>query len=163
MNVYGDDFVPLRILPRVQTGQLSEDTKVGQVIHTLEAFDKDTGENGKVQYVIGVGGSVGSRNLFSINPLNGQLTLSSGLDRESRAHHEFSVLAVDNGSPQMTSSVLVSIRVDDVNDNAPIFTASNILVSVQENAPIKTLVSRFEATEPFLRLYFIFCYKKKPL
>ena len=130
------------------TMDLSEDTKVGQIIHTFEAFDKDNGENGRVRYAMGIGGSVGSRSLLNVDPLNGQLTLSGNLDREVKDSHEFNILAIDNGSPQRTGTVSVTINVKDVNDNSPIFTTPNLLVSVAENTPIGRSVHRFDATDP---------------
>ena len=142
-----NDEVPVFSRDKVSLN-LSEDTKVGQIIHTFEAHDKDTGENGRIRYAMGVSGSIGSRSLLTVNPLNGQLTLSGSLDRESKDSYEFNILAIDNGKPQRTGSVAVIINVNDVNDNSPIFTSPNILVSVAENTPIGTIVHRFDATDP---------------
>ena len=56
---------------------------------------------------------------FAINPITGNLTLCGDLDYEMRQRYTFLVVAVDMGSPPMSSTGTVSIEVEDVNDNPP--------------------------------------------
>lgn len=79
--------------------------------------------------------------------LLGVLSLSKELDRESRDSYTLTVVARDLGSPQMTSSVQVVIKVLDVNDNRPQFNDSSLQGGIPENLPVGTLVMRVIATD----------------
>ena len=46
------------------------------------------------------------------------------------------VVAYDSGSPRRSSSLIVDVNVDDVNDNAPLFERDLYHVTIQEDAEI---------------------------
>ena len=52
---------------------------------------------------------------------SGEITNTAILDRELQGIYEFEVFVKDNGSPSKTSSTQITVRVEDVNDNAPVF------------------------------------------
>ena len=55
--------------------------------------------------------------------------------------------ALDRGSPVLSSSVLVNVDIQDVNDNAPIFPEGNYSVYVQEDKPYGHILLRFSVTD----------------
>ena len=57
------------------------------------------------------------------------------------------VVAVDQGSPGLSTSVLVNIAVEDSNDNAPVFPEGNYTVYVQEDKPYGHILLRFSVTD----------------
>ena len=57
------------------------------------------------------------------------------------------VQALDEGSPSLSTSVLVNIDVEDSNDNAPIFPEGNYTVYVQEDKPYGHILLRFSVTD----------------
>ena len=64
--------------------------------------------------------------------------------------HVFSVLEVqarDEGEPILSSSVLVNIRVEDANDNPPVFPEGNYTVYVQEDKPYGHILLTFSVTD----------------
>lgn len=55
--------------------------------------------------------------------------------------------AVDRGTPVLSSSVLINIKIEDANDNAPIFAEGNYTVYVQEDKPLGHILMRFVVTD----------------
>ncbi|XP_030813039.1 protocadherin beta-15-like [Camarhynchus parvulus] len=77
-----------------------------------------------------------------------ELVLEKPLDREEQAEMEFSLIAVDGGSPPRTGTTQVKILILDVNDNAPIFTQEEYIGQVLENMPEGSVVLTVLATDP---------------
>ena len=76
------------------------------------------------------------------------LVLQQRLDRESRDAYALTLLAIDGGSPARSASVRVRINVDDVNDNAPSFSASSQYeTTVTENQPISSSILQVHADD----------------
>lgn len=92
---------------------LNSGTSVGHVAAT----DRDIGENGMF--------------IFSLSPEfidnkvpfhvfdDGVIQSNRALDREEQSRYDFSVVVKDLGSPALSSIVLVTVLVKDVNDNHP--------------------------------------------
>jgi hypothetical protein len=81
---------------------------------------------------------------FSVDPTSGSVSVVKQLDRESKDEWRFSVaMATDRA----TSVSVVTVRVDDVNDNAPKFEATYEKLSISEDAPVGTSVAIFSATD----------------
>lgn len=73
---------------------------------------------------------------FSINPDNGLISTSRALDREIQATVELRVVAQDLGEPPLSATCLVTITVDDVNDNEPVFQRQVYNVTIAEHAAV---------------------------
>ncbi|KAK8778265.1 hypothetical protein V5799_020393 [Amblyomma americanum] len=116
---------------------VSEATQYPHTILLITATDKDTQQGyGVVRYYVSGEGS----DVFSINETTGALGIQEGaiLDREKQPLYNLQVTAVDNpGAPsnQRRTSVLVVIKIQDENDNAPEFTQSGYTAVVPENVP----------------------------
>ncbi|KFQ41347.1 Protocadherin beta-15, partial [Nestor notabilis] len=76
-----------------------------------------------------------------------ELVLENLLDREEQAEVDFSLIAVDGGSPSRSGTTQIHIVVLDVNDNAPVFVQDRYIVQVLENAPEGSVVLRVVATD----------------
>ena len=111
-------------------------------IHTLIAYDQDSGRNGQVRYTLR------DSEVFSIDRDNGQLS-SPSLDREAQSSYKLEVIAEDQGSAQVRSaSCMITINVLDENDNEPSFSQSLYSASVKEDVPLGTEVLKVYATDP---------------
>ena len=66
-------------------------------------------------------------------PTNVVLISKAPLDRETVSMYEVEVGAYDGGSPPKSATLVISIFVDDVNDNAPIFVQKVYNITVPEN------------------------------
>ena len=83
---------------------------------------------------------------FTINGQTGNIYVNSRVDREQYPQHELVVVGIDEGSPSLTGSTIVSITITDINDNPPEFTQSQFYGTVTENAatgtPVMNLANR---------------------
>ncbi|XP_077993211.1 protocadherin Fat 4-like [Glandiceps talaboti] len=70
---------------------------------------------------------------FAINETTGEISLVQLLDREERDTFIFSVIVLENQCLSGTES-FVTITIDDINDNIPIFTETSYLATVREDA-----------------------------
>ncbi|XP_076446894.1 protocadherin-1-like [Babylonia areolata] len=97
--------------------QVSEGALPGHVVAKMAALDVDEGINGQVEFFFA--GSVSGEVPFAVHT-NGTITVSGVLDRETSDAHVFTVLARDKGTIPRSNSTQVTIRVTDINDNAPV-------------------------------------------
>ncbi|KAF0877668.1 PCD23 protein, partial [Crocuta crocuta] len=72
---------------------------------------------------------------FAIDPESGVISTIRSLDREVQEAVELRVVAQDLGEPPLSATCLVSITVDDVNDNEPIFRRQVYNATLAEHAP----------------------------
>ncbi len=81
---------------------------------------------------------------FSIDSTTGQLKTSAALNHETQSAYSVIVKVLDGG---LTDTIDVTITVDDVND-APVFTAGNRTLTVEENTASATNIGNpFTATD----------------
>ncbi|XP_037118459.1 protocadherin Fat 4 [Syngnathus acus] len=98
------------------------------------ARDDDQGANGQLSYMLSGGNDEGG---FSLSA-SGQLSLTHTLDREAQGKYVLLITATDSGSPLLSGTGTVTVLVDDVNDNVPIFSASTFHTTITEDAPTGT-------------------------
>ncbi|XP_066556278.1 protocadherin Fat 4 [Amia ocellicauda] len=122
-----------------------EDLPVGSVIGKVKAEDKDPGPNGILYYSIIE--AENEEKIFSIGQSTGFVTLIASLDFDKQKVHSLQVTAKDDGWISKTGNLNVIVEVQDVNDNPPIFSATEYLVSLPENLPIGTTVLQVKATD----------------
>ncbi|KAL6045189.1 hypothetical protein STEG23_013880, partial [Scotinomys teguina] len=85
---------------------------------------------------------------FEIDSSTGDLFLSKELDYEMTSHYLLRVISKDHSqSPPWNSTVFLSVDVEDQNDHSPSFQDEFIVISVEENVPIGTLVYVFNAKD----------------
>ena len=99
---------------------------------SIMARDVDTGANGQIQF------SLLGTSIFSINPTTGLLSLTGALDFEMNRTHTFTVVATDLGSPSLNSQETITITVQNVNDNPPVFSEASYRFVTPENSPFMT-------------------------
>ncbi|XP_029918237.1 protocadherin beta-16-like isoform X17 [Myripristis murdjan] len=123
-----DNNPQLNVLSK--TDALLEDSPPGTVIAMMSVNDPDSGENGEVKCVI-------NDNIpFKIQAtLNGfySLVTEIGLDREVASQYNITVTCSDEGVPSLSSSVTLTLKISDVNDNAPVFGRSSYEAYIVEN------------------------------
>jgi hypothetical protein len=64
------------------------------------------------------------------------ISTTRSLDREAQEAIELRVVAHDLGEPPLSATCLVSIAVDDVNDNEPVFLKQVYNATLPEHAPV---------------------------
>ena len=58
---------------------------------------------------------------FTVNPASGEIVNTLRLDREIEDRYVLTVVAADSGTIPKSSSTLVTVLVEDVNDHSPRF------------------------------------------
>ncbi|XP_059918726.1 cadherin-related family member 2 isoform X3 [Gadus macrocephalus] len=102
----------------------------------IEATDADDPESSNSKIVFAIVPTNYS-DYFTIDATTGVLTNSAELDREAlepaaKGKIELNITATDQGVPALMTSAAVTVNVEDVNDNKPIFTLSSYEFSVKE-------------------------------
>ena len=116
---------------------------------TVSCTDSDIGET-RITYSLGVMQS----SPFAIDPILGNISAIRELDFEATTSYSLPVYCYDNGmSHNLTGSTLVEIAILPVNEHRPDFTSTDIFVSVNETAPIGTIILSFDPNNPGLLNY----------
>nr|XP_015205235.1 PREDICTED: protocadherin beta-16-like isoform X2 [Lepisosteus oculatus] len=76
-----------------------------------------------------------------------EIVLENELDREKQAEVSLILTAYDGGTPQRSGTAVIQITVLDANDNVPVFTQAVYKVSLDENAPLDTVVVQVTAND----------------
>lgn len=77
---------------------------------------------------------------------SGELRTATVMDRETSPSYKLIAQATDGGG--LFCRCDISLKVLDVNDNAPAFSSPHYLASVYENAAPKALLTRLQASDP---------------
>ena len=126
----------------------------GSYVTTVVARDPDVGKNAKVSYKLldsEVSGSPVST-YVSVDSLSGSLFTLRSFDYETLQQIELVIQAEDRGSPSLSSTSTIRIRVVDQNDHYPSFTFPVLLndsadVPLPFNAPAGYLALRVSAED----------------
>ncbi|XP_022273249.2 cadherin-23 isoform X2 [Canis lupus familiaris] len=118
----------------------------GPRVWTFLAHDQDSGPNGQVEYSIVDGDPLGE---FVISPVEGVLRVRKDveLDRETIAFYNLTVCARDRGVPPLSSTMMVGIRVLDINDNDPVLLNLPMNITISENSPVSSFVTHILASD----------------
>ncbi|XP_025919928.1 protocadherin Fat 1-like [Apteryx rowi] len=103
----------------------------------FSATDLDIGVNALISYSL----QDDFAGMFHINSSTGKLMTKQSLDREMMDSYELKIIATDSGKPSQSASLVLSIAVEDVNDNPPEFPQKSYTVAVKENEPPHVILS----------------------
>ncbi|CAM5108710.1 unnamed protein product [Eretmochelys imbricata] len=125
--------------------EVSENKELNSEIIQIEATDKDLGPNGEVKYSL-----LTDTDMFAIDSTTGVMHVVGALDREIQHVHFLKIEARDqpNEEPQLFSTVLLKVSLEDVNDNPPKFIPLNYHVKIREDLPEGTIITWLEAYDP---------------
>lgn len=126
-----------RIFLKDGVANVAEDVVVDTPIALVQVSDRDQGENGVVTCTV-----VGDVP-FQLKPaseIEGEqnkkkyfLHTSAPLDYEAMQEYNVVIVAVDSGSPSLSSNNSLIVKVGDTNDNPPIFSQNVVEVPFPEN------------------------------
>lgn len=114
-----------------------EDLPVGASVFQVRARDGDTGFNGLVLFSISSGNK---ENAFNVDMETGLITVLQPLDRERLDRYFINITIFDQGIPQMSSWRILTVIVEDANDNDPQFYQDSFSALVLENSAIGSKV-----------------------
>uniref|UniRef100_H2YX71 Cadherin domain-containing protein n=1 Tax=Ciona savignyi TaxID=51511 RepID=H2YX71_CIOSA len=123
-------------------------------ITRVHAVDRDSGNNGRVQYFLGDESEAVSHQLVTVDKDTGDVTLVQNLDRETHDGMRILIEARDSApTNQRSSRMWLVLRIDDDNDNAPtinmnfIVDADGQTAYISEASPIGTYVAYVSASD----------------
>ncbi|XP_031734075.1 protocadherin Fat 3a isoform X2 [Anarrhichthys ocellatus] len=122
-----------------------EDLKIGSSVFKVNAYDGDTGFNGQILYSISDGNT---DSCYIIDMDTGLISVFLPMDREKRDRYLLNLTIYDLGLPQKTAWRLLTVYIEDANDNAPQFLQEEgYRIVIPENTAIGIDVIQVEATD----------------
>ncbi|XP_030007933.1 protocadherin Fat 4 [Sphaeramia orbicularis] len=122
---------------------VSEDSPSGTVFAMIMASDIDEGDNGEIRYFM-----ENTDVPFSIEETSGELYTTDLLDRETVAIYRLTVIGSDKHPTEpLSSSVVVTVLIGDINDHWPHFLNSPYVAYVPTEMDAGSVVCAVKATD----------------
>lgn len=129
------------------TVNVSEAASRGTALLQVHAKDSDEGISSVVYYTVV---NILDTYLFAVDSMSGLITTVSPLDHETQPLIHLLVVATDAGSPPLSSTATITVHVEDVNDNEPVFEHQVYNASVREHSPVGSCFLQVSYTFVFL-------------
>ncbi|RVE76560.1 hypothetical protein OJAV_G00009860 [Oryzias javanicus] len=115
----------------------------------IKAQDGDMGINVTVTYSISTVSPNAYEGNFNIDPNTGVLSVATAFDREEMSSSivSVSIKAAQTDDPLKTADAVVSVTVEDINDNAPTFESADYTETLLENSPVNAVVFKAIVTD----------------
>ncbi|XP_052008091.1 cadherin-5 [Xyrauchen texanus] len=121
------------VFPPALSGSISESSREGTTVMTVEATDADdpTTKNGMIEYKL-----LNGTDLFHINSKGVISTVKSTLDREKQSQHLIAIQAKDlpGSDTGNIATTIVTINITDINDNIATFKTGKYRFNVKEDS-----------------------------
>ncbi|XP_047411467.1 protocadherin Fat 2 [Sciurus carolinensis] len=127
-----------------QSIDVLERVPINMPLARLAATDPDASFNGKLVYVIADGNEEGR---FDIELETGLLTVVAPLDYETTSFYLLNITVYDLGTPQKASWKLLTVNVQDWNDNAPRFPPGGYQLTISEDTEIGTTIAELKTKD----------------
>ncbi|KMQ96646.1 Cadherin-23, partial [Lasius niger] len=134
----------------VSSVTVMENSKIGTEITIIQATDSDSGDYGKITYLLD---RISSQGTFAIHPETGSLTVADVLDWETKHSYVLVIEAWDNyqfgytAGESRNAFKQIQVIVIDVNDNAPKMDIPQDCISISEFHDIRDLVYVIKAKD----------------
>ncbi|XP_066488986.1 protocadherin-23 [Tiliqua scincoides] len=150
-SLQGQTVIIVEVIPLLKRRSLSsqnirhfgvpENFRPAQIIGSLRLPSQQSYSNKKLHFSIS---EEDSDVPFEVDSATGDLFLIKELDYETASHYFFTVVL--NSSSQ-NNTVFVTVDVEDQNDHSPSFQNDFVVIGIEENVPIGTLVYTFDARD----------------
>ncbi|XP_056328886.1 protocadherin gamma-A11-like [Danio aesculapii] len=131
----------------VYSVMLSENAPIGTTVIQVNATDSDEGPNGEIVYSFGKSVNSKVRKLFDINTITGEISVKGMLDYEGKDSYEIDIQASDKGLFPLVTDKTVTIKLVDVNDNAPEIEVTSFSNSIPEDSRPGTTVALISVSD----------------
>nr|XP_016848997.1 PREDICTED: protocadherin gamma-B5-like [Anolis carolinensis] len=141
-----NDNAPDVILTSI-SNPIPEDLEPGAVIALIKVHDRDSGENGEVSCHLQ---EFVPFQIVSSSDDYFKLLTDGSLDRERVPEYNITIIAMDKGTPPLSTHKTISIMISDINDNPPAFEKPSFTAYILENNPAGVSVFHVKASDPDL-------------
>ncbi|ROL52056.1 Protocadherin Fat 4 [Anabarilius grahami] len=142
LNPYFDHSLYKASIEENQVGQFSDVTP-----EAIKAQDGDTGINEPVVYSITAVLPNEYQSNFIIIKSSGVISVTTALDREEIDQITVHIQATQQDDASKTANAVVSVTIEDVDDNPPKFDQDEYIVSILENSPQDQFVLQTRVTD----------------
>jgi len=123
--------------------EVDENIAVNTLITTLSAIDLDKGPNtNKIRFV-----SLDNTTDFTLDPNTGEVKNRIALDFERQKVYSLVAEVEDDGTPRLSTTMLLDILVKNINDERPRFTTTVYSNRISEKAPVGTVIATLRSTD----------------
>ena len=130
MNVSAVNDAP--VITSGSSGAVAENAAITTVIYTASATDADAGDT----RTYSLKPATGDVSLLNIDTATGAVTLKASADYETKPSYSFTVVATDTANTSTEQAVTVAVT--NVNDEAPVFTTTNLSTTYTDTAATDT-------------------------
>ena len=124
---------------------IEENSALNTSVGEIKANDTGSGISSTIRYSLHR--VVFGEELFSVDTDSGMITVAKVPDREQLETCVLEFKATDSGLPSLSDYVNVTFSITDVNDNAPVFSASNYSSVIEENSNSGMTVIQVNASD----------------
>uniref|UniRef100_A0A5K4FEY1 Cadherin n=1 Tax=Schistosoma mansoni TaxID=6183 RepID=A0A5K4FEY1_SCHMA len=128
--------------------RISELAPIGERLTRLKAISQDEGDNAVIHYRL-----LTKQPEFGLNETTGDLWLQKPLDYEQTSAYFLTIEARDRGQPPLSSTAVLTVHVDDANDNQPQFLGRQ---RIPENIGLNNLDDLATVDSNFYEYYYAF-------
>ncbi len=122
-------------------GSVNENDPVGITVGVMvEAMDADVHGSTSINFV-------SSDSRFYVHPVSGTVLTTVSFDAEVDTRINFTITASDQDSPEMTATVPVTVVINDINDNTPVFQRASYMEMVSETHAVGDAITTVLATD----------------
>ena len=122
-----------------------EDMSPGTTVVQINASDADAGRNQELLYTLIT--DVATSEIFHIENETGTIILTRNVDFESQQVYEMSMEVQDSGIIPQTARAPVTIKIQDVNDNIPVFQDNAYTFNLEENLESGVFIGQLNTTD----------------
>ncbi len=142
VTILDENDNPPLLTPDRFSVRLDESERIGTLVVTVNAADPDDSEAALLFEIVG-GNELGH---FSVDN-TGAVFVVGELDRETMENYTLRVEVADSADVPLTSTALVYVTLNDINDNAPTFSMGQYSASVPESVSHSYFVIDIDATD----------------
>ncbi|KAG9490987.1 hypothetical protein GDO78_006369, partial [Eleutherodactylus coqui] len=138
-----NDNAPKIIILSLST-PIPENSPPGTLVALINIKDLDSGKNGEVTC------QISEILTFTLMPSSNnyyKVVTASFLDREVKSTYNLTIIAEDEGFPQMVTKKTIYIIISDINDNSPLFDQPTYITYVPEHTPAGTSMLYIHASD----------------
>ncbi|XP_071267155.1 protocadherin alpha-7-like isoform X7 [Salvelinus alpinus] len=120
---------------------LNENSPIGTTVVQVNATDLDEGSNAEVLYFFGKMVKNKIRKLFDVNTNTGEIVVKEVVDFELQDSYEIDIMASDKGSAPLATDKSITVKIIDLNDNAPEIEVTSFSNAIPEDSRPGTTVA----------------------